>query len=90
MNVKEINTAILTGTFTNDELTSIVEAVKVSKGMLSNKNKRAFGVGSRVKFAVTRTGETLEGSVTKVAIKFVSVNTGRGIWKVPANMLIAA
>jgi small-conductance mechanosensitive channel len=52
-------------------------------------NKRAFGVGSRVQFHSAKRNQTLVGTVEKVAIKFVTVNTGTGRWKVPANMLQA-
>jgi len=27
------------------------------------------------------------GHVTKKAIKYITVNTGQGLWRVPANML---
>jgi hypothetical protein len=29
----------------------------------------------------------MRGFVTKVAIKYVTIDTGMGLWKVPANML---
>jgi hypothetical protein len=31
---------------------------------------------------------TYKGTVEKIAQKFVTVNTGSGRWKVPANMLV--
>jgi hypothetical protein len=30
----------------------------------------------------------MRGFVTKVAIKYVTVDTGAGLWRVPANMLV--
>ena len=33
---------------------------------------------------------TYSGTVEKIAVKFITVNTGTGRWRVPANMLEAA
>jgi hypothetical protein len=44
-------------------------------------------VGDNVEFTSSKTGRLTRGFVTKVAIKYVTVNTGMGLWKVPANML---
>jgi hypothetical protein len=30
---------------------------------------------------------TIEGTVTKMAQKYATINTATGLWKVPANML---
>ena len=40
MNVQQINTALITGTFTNDELTSVIDAVTVSYTHLTLPTKR--------------------------------------------------
>lgn len=87
MNITEINTAILQGRFTNDELTSIINAVKFSKARLTDANKRSLRIGQRVAFTSSRTGQQIAGEVVKIAIKFVTVRTAAGLWKVPANML---
>jgi hypothetical protein len=44
-------------------------------------------VGDNVEFTSSKTGRAMRGFVTKVAIKYVTVNTGMGMWRVPANML---
>ena len=90
MDIKAINTAILQGDFTNDQLTSIIDAVKFARARLTEKNKRAMWVGDAVEFTNSRTGMTVKGKVRKIAIKFVTVDTGQTLWKVPANMLRAA
>jgi hypothetical protein len=90
MDIKAINTAILQGNFTNDQLTSIVDAVKYARAQLVDANKRSFHVGTAVEFTNSRTGMTVKGKVRKIAIKFVTVDTGQTLWKVPANMLRAA
>ena len=87
MNIMQINTAILQGGFTNDQLTSIIDAVKFSRARLTEMNKRSLRIGQRVSFTSSRTGTQVEGTVRKIAIKFVTVDTGFGLWRVPANML---
>jgi len=88
--IQEVNTSIMQGNFTNEQIDSIIDAVKFRRSILSRQNKRAFNVGSKVKFTSTRSGLTMSGSVSKIAIKFVTVLTPTGNWKVPANMLSAA
>ena len=87
MNITQINTAILQNGFTNDELTSIIDAVKFARARLTERNKRNLRIGDSVSFTSSKTGRTMQGSVTKIAIKFVTVLTPTGLWRVPANML---
>ena len=87
MNIMQINTAILQGGFTNDQLTSIIDAVKFSRARLMEMNKRALRIGDTVSFRSSKSGMTVTGKVTKIAIKFVTVSTTTGLWRVPANML---
>ena len=88
--ISEVNHAIMFGNFSNDQLDSILMAIKYRRGQISQVNKRAFGPGSAVKFYSTKRGQTFTGTVEKVAIKYVTVATNQGRWKVPANMLEAA
>jgi len=90
MNVKEINSAIMFGNLTNDELSTVIDAVKFARTQLTKQKTRAFGIGDRVKFTSNRNGLTYVGNVRKVKIKFVLVNTPGGLFNVPANMLEAA
>jgi hypothetical protein len=90
MNVKEINSAIILGNLTNTELSSVIDAVKFARAQLTKQNKRAFQLGDTVKFTSNRNGLTYVGTVRKVKIKFVLVNTPGGLFNVPANMLEAA
>ena len=87
MSVKQINTLIFSTELTNDELTSIIEAVKYKRSQLAQQIKYSIRVGDNVEFTSSKTGRLTRGFVTKVAIKYVTVNTGMGLWKVPANML---
>ena len=87
MDITQINTAIIQGSFTNDQLISIIDAVKFSRARLTEINKRSLRIGDSVSFTSSKTGRTMQGSVTKIAIKFVTVKTNIGLWRVPANML---
>ena len=88
--IQEINTAIMFGNFTNDQLTSIVNAVQYARAQLGKQKIRTFTKGDTVKFHSTKRGVTVTGTVTKVAIKYVTVKDGAMLWRVPANMLEAA
>ena len=90
MNVKDINSAIMFGNFTNTELDSMLSAVQFAKASLRKHNIRQFAKGDTVKFHSTKRGMTMSGTVSKIAIKYVTVATPQGLWKVPANMLEAA
>jgi hypothetical protein len=85
--VQEINSAIIQGTFTNDELISMIDAVKFARSRLTNQIKFQVRKGSSVKFTSAKNGVTYQGTVEKVAIKYATVNTNLGRWKVPMNML---
>jgi hypothetical protein len=87
MDIKQINSAIMFGTWTNDELTSMVDAVKWNRASLAKQIKNTIVVGDNVEFTSNKSGRRMRGFVTKVAVKYVTVNTGAGLWRVPANML---
>ena len=89
MNIKQINTAIMHGDLTNEELNSIGDAIRFARAQLVARNKSVLTIGTKVKFTSSTRG-TLIGTVAKINRKFVIVQeTGKtfGNWKVPANML---
>ena len=90
LTIQQINSAIMFGNFTNDQLTSINDAVLYARAQLRSVKIREFTKGDTVKFHSTKRGVTVKGTVTKVAIKYVTVKDGVMLWKVPANMLEAA
>ena len=88
MNIMEINTAILQGGWTNDQLTSMIDAIKFARARLTEQTKRNLRIGDNVHFNSTKLkGAGVTGVVVKIAIKFVTVKTISGLWRVPANML---
>ena len=89
--ISEINRAILAGNFTNDQLTSISDAIRFARAQIAQKNKYTLTVGTKVKFTNSRNGMVITGDVQKINRKFVIVKTGPfNTWRVPANMLSAA
>jgi hypothetical protein len=89
VDIKAINAAIVSGIYTNDDLNSIIGAIKYARSQLTKQNKRAFQLGDTVKFTSNRNGLTHVGTVRKVKIKYILVNTPGGLFNVPANMLEA-
>ena len=87
MNIKDINQAIMFGTSTNDQLTSIIDAVKWNRAQLIQTTKRSLRLGANVNFTNSITRQNVTGIVTKIAIKYITVKTVQGSWRVPANML---
>lgn len=87
LTIQQVNSAIMFGDFTNEQLNSIISAVKFARGNITKQNRRALTIGSQVKFTSTRTGLTEIGKVTKIMTKNVLVDTGATKWRVPASML---
>ena len=87
LSIREVNSAIMLQTWTDTELRSMIDAVKWNRAQLVNQVKRSIRVGDNVEFTSGKTGRLTRGFVTKIAIKYVTVNTGMGLWRVPANML---
>jgi ribosomal protein L35AE/L33A len=90
MSVKQINSLIYASTLSNDDLNEIIEAIKYKRSQMSRLAKASMFVGDTVSFTSSKTGRTMVGTVKKIAIKYVTVDTGAGLWRVPANMLKVA
>jgi hypothetical protein len=71
----------------SNELSQVIEAVKLKRQHLSKVAIRAIATGDNVNFTSSKTGQNYTGVVTKVAIKYVTVKTISGSWRVPASML---
>jgi len=94
--IKQINTEIMFGNLSNENLDSIISAIKYRRAQISDQNKRAFRVGDSVKFRNSRSGGTTFGTIKKINIKYILVSEQKtnsivvSTWRVPANMLEAA
>ena len=86
MSIKQINTLIFNTELTNDELTSIIDAVKFKRAQLAKTIKYAIKPGTLVKFR-GRDQVTVPGKVRKVAVKFATVDCGFATYRVPLSML---
>ena len=85
--LQKINSAIITGSWTNSDLDVLAQAVMFARNRLATQVKRSMRIGDNVEFTSSKTGRLVRGFVTKVAIKYVTVDTGLGLWRVPAAML---
>ena len=72
----------------NDELNQVVEAIKLKRTYLTRQATRSFVVGDSVQFTSTKTGTVKQGTITKIARKYITIDCGPfDSWKVPASML---
>lgn len=90
MDIKQINSAIMFNTWTDTELSSMIDAVKFARACLQKQIKRSLALGDTVTWHSQKRGITGRGTVTKIAQKYVTVREGSTLWKVPANMLTLA
>jgi hypothetical protein len=90
LSIQDVNSAIMFGSFTNEQLNSIASAIKYRRGQIVKETKRSLMLGDVVKFTHPRTGRTHQGNVIKINIKNIKVRDGVTTWNVPASMLSVA
>jgi hypothetical protein len=90
LTIQDVNSAIMYGSFTNDQLSSIGDAIRYRRAQIGKETKRSLMPGDVVKFTNPKTGRTHQGNVVKIKIKNVQVREGLVTWNVPANMLTIA
>ena len=73
LTIQDVNSAIMFGSFTNEQLESIASAVKFRRGEIAKSVKRNVTKGATVKFYNNRLGREMISTVEKVAIKFITV-----------------
>ena len=87
MDIAQINSAIIGGKFTNEQLDSITQAIRFARSQLATATKFSIVKGDTVKFTNSRTGLVLTGPVVKINPQRTQVKVGFQIWNVPHNML---
>jgi hypothetical protein len=87
LTIQDINGAIMSQSWTNTQLASMIDSVKYARARLGARTKASLSLGDTVNFTSSKTGQNVTGLVTKIAIKYVTVKTAQGLWRVPANML---
>ena len=87
LNVTELETInALISKMSLEDIKETNERMSLQRTFLGKDIMRSLVIGDKVSF--TGRGNVLvEGTVEKIAIKNVSVDTGRGRWRVPASML---
>ena len=69
-----------------EDINLIIDAVKLRRNQMHTQKAQSFRIGDKVSFK-GRYGRTETGTVTKVKIKYVVVDTGMSRWNVPGNHL---
>lgn len=87
MDINQINQEIMHGSFTNDQLDSIIMAVRYRQNQIGRAVKRSIRVGDTVQFYHPSLAQTVKGSVKEVLIKNVMVSTQGRVYRVPASLL---
>ena len=86
--IQQVNEAIMFGNFTNDQLNSVVAALKYARAQMTKQKARSFVSGDRVRFSSR--GNTFFGTIERVKLKNAFVNVGNHRrYNVPLNMLEA-
>ena len=86
--IQQVNEAIMFGDFTNDQLNSIVAALKYRRAQVAKQQARALRMGDDVRF--TSRGNTFFGTIERIKIKNATVKVGNLRYNVPLNMLEGA
>ena len=69
LTIQDVNKAIMLQSWTNTELSSMIDAVKWRRATLAKLTKASLSIGDNVNFTSRKTGMNLTGVVTKIAIK---------------------
>ena len=87
--IQQVNEAIMFGNFTNEQLNSVVAALKYARAQRAKQQARTLKAGDAVRFSSR--GNTYFGTIERVKLKNAFVKVGN--WQrynVPLNMLEAA
>ena len=87
MDITTLKSAIMLNGYSNNELNQLGEAIRYARSQLTQQVKRSICIGDNVNFVDNRSGTNYTGAVTKIAIKYVTVRTVKGLYRVPAGML---
>jgi hypothetical protein len=91
MNIQAINTAIISGQFTAQDLDAINDAVRFAKDKLARVNSVTLKSGTRVFLNHSKVGGKAFGTILKVKIKKADVKMDWGAtYSVPLSMLTVA
>ena len=87
--IQQVNEAIMFGNFTNEQLNSVVAALKYARAQMTKQKARSFVAGDSVRFHSR--GNIFFGTIERVKLKNAFVRVGNASrYNVPLNMLEAA
>jgi hypothetical protein len=87
MSVNHIVTELMSGTLTNDDIEQVTQALKYARAQVGREVKRQLAPGASVRFYHPKQNFYIAGTVNRIKQKYVLVDTPRGRYNVPANLL---
>ena len=87
MSVDTIITELMSGSLTNDDIERVAQALKHARAQVGREVKRQLAPGASVKFYHPKQNFYIAGTVNRIKQKYVLVDTPRGRYNVPANLL---
>lgn len=90
MSVNHIVTELMSGTLTNDDIEKVAQALKYARAQVGREVKRQLAPGASVRFYHPKQNFYIAGTVNRIKQKYVLVDTPRGRYNVPANLLEVA
>jgi hypothetical protein len=77
----------MSGTLTNDDIEQVTQALKYARARVGREVKRQLSPGASVKFYHPKQNFYIAGTVNRIKQKYVLVDTPKGRYNVPANLL---
>jgi hypothetical protein len=77
----------MSGTLTNDDIEQVTQALKYARAQVGREVKRQLAPGASVKFYHPKQNFYIAGTVNRIKQKYVLVDTPKGRYNVPANLL---
>ncbi len=77
----------MSGTLTNDDIEQVTQALKYARAQVGREVKRQLAPGASVRFYHPKQNFYIAGTVNRIKQKYVLVDTPRGRYNVPANLL---
>jgi len=90
MSVDTIITELMSGSLTNDDIERVAQALKHARAQVGRQVKRQLAPGASVKFYHPKQNFYIAGTVNRIKQKYVLVDTAKGRYNVPANLLEVA
>jgi hypothetical protein len=90
MSVNQIVTELMSGSLTNDDIERVAQALKHARAQVGREVKRQLAPGASVKFYHPKQNFYIAGTVNRIKQKYVLVDTPKGRYNVPANLLEVA